>query len=136
MKLLTRYWFTFTSASKPSPFNIGCGVTAFSYADALELLRERLTPEDLARVAGHVKNIDVSILDPGSSIALSKYVITASDSGTVKRPRSVRPRKNARYASTFGKRLRFRGAAANDERVGNMIANLVLDLKDVVLSPD
>jgi hypothetical protein len=65
MKLLTRYWFTFTKTSKPSPLNIGCGVTAFSYADALDLLRERLAPEDLARVAGHSANIDVSTLDPG-----------------------------------------------------------------------
>jgi hypothetical protein len=65
MKLLTRYWFTFTRTSKPSPLNVGCGVTAFGYADALELLREHLAPEDVARVAGHVENIDVSTLDPG-----------------------------------------------------------------------
>jgi len=65
MKQLTRYWFTFTKLSKPSPLNIGCGVTAWTYEDALEIMCERFGTEVNSRVAGHVEGIDVSTLDAG-----------------------------------------------------------------------
>jgi len=44
---------------------LDAGLTASSYEDALDLLRERLGPEDLLRVVGHVEGIDISTLDPG-----------------------------------------------------------------------
>jgi hypothetical protein len=65
MDHLKRYWFTFTKGPVPSPLNIGCGVSASSYEDALELMQERFGRELLQRVVGHVDNIDVSTLDPG-----------------------------------------------------------------------
>ncbi|HVX90856.1 MAG TPA: hypothetical protein VHC20_04475 [Candidatus Paceibacterota bacterium] len=45
MKKLRRYWFGFGQLSKPSILNLGCGVTAFDYGDAIRLLRERLFRE-------------------------------------------------------------------------------------------
>lgn len=42
MKPLRRYWFRFEKFPKPSAINLGCGVSAYDYEDALVLLRERV----------------------------------------------------------------------------------------------
>jgi hypothetical protein len=65
MKTLTRYWVTFSKSPAPSPLNIGCGVTAFGFEDALQLMKERFGPDSLKLVVRYVEDIDVSTLDPG-----------------------------------------------------------------------
>ena len=39
MTLLRTYWVTFGDLGKPTPLNLGCGVTAYDREDALELVR-------------------------------------------------------------------------------------------------
>ena len=64
MKQLRRYWFTFEKSSNPTPLNLGCGVTAFDYEDALSLLRERVfIKEPLPTIIHHIGDIDVSTLE-------------------------------------------------------------------------
>jgi hypothetical protein len=64
MKTLKRYWFTFEKFSKPTPLNLGCGVTAHNYEDAVTLLRERVfRGKELPPIAKFVEDIDVSILE-------------------------------------------------------------------------
>lgn len=78
MKSLTRYWFTFEKASMPTPLNIGCGVTAYNYDDALNLLRERMFGSDEPpKVLDVLENVDVSKLD-------QKHVIPNMGSVTVR----------------------------------------------------
>jgi len=42
MKSLRRYWFKFEKLPRPSAINLGCGVSAYDYEDAIILLRERV----------------------------------------------------------------------------------------------
>jgi len=63
MSLLRRYWFTFQQSSQPTPLNLGCGVTAYNYDDALELLRDRVFGGREAAVADVIADVDVSTLD-------------------------------------------------------------------------
>ena len=64
MKMLKRYWFNFETLGQPSALNLGCGVTAYDYGDAISLLRQRVfTGKDLPRIIGCCADIDVSTLD-------------------------------------------------------------------------
>lgn len=63
MSSLRRYWFTFLQATTPTPLNLGCGVTAYSYDDAIEILRERVFGGTQPAVADVIADVDVSILD-------------------------------------------------------------------------
>ena len=64
MRPLTRYWFKFDEIGKPTALNLGCGITAYSYEDAVLLLRERVFPgEGAPRVAACIEDVDVSTLD-------------------------------------------------------------------------
>jgi hypothetical protein len=64
MKLLKRYWFTFEKLGKPSPLNLGCGVTAYHYDDAINLLGQRVfAGKDLPRIVGYSEDVDLSTLD-------------------------------------------------------------------------
>ena len=64
--LLRRYWFRFERSEKPTPLNLGCGVTAFDYEDALLLVREILFKSyDKQRITECIENPDVSQLDAG-----------------------------------------------------------------------
>jgi len=74
MSLLRRYWFEFEPLSKPSPLNLGCGVTAYSYEDAVALMGELVfnqppfsedPPPKIVRV---LEDVDVSKLDQGHVI--------------------------------------------------------------------
>jgi hypothetical protein len=66
---LRRYWFEFRhTIHAPHPLGtlLGCGVTAFSHEDALQLLRERVFVGDpLPPIRRCVEDVDVSTLDPG-----------------------------------------------------------------------
>jgi len=37
--MLKKYWFRFSAIPKPTPLNLGCGVTAFDYDDAIFLMQ-------------------------------------------------------------------------------------------------
>jgi hypothetical protein len=66
---LRRFWFEFSPSDRLTCLNMGCGVTAFDYDDALYLLKNRvlesqlLDLEDLPIVSRVVEDVDVSQLD-------------------------------------------------------------------------
>jgi hypothetical protein len=66
---LRRYWFEFRhTIHDPHPVGtlLGCGVTAFSREDALQLLDERVFGrQPLPSIRRRVEDVDVSALDPG-----------------------------------------------------------------------
>lgn len=65
MKSLRRYWFSFEKSSRPTPLNLGCGVTAYDYDDAVKILRERVfVGKEFQKILGYIEDIDVSTLDP------------------------------------------------------------------------
>ena len=72
MKLI-RYWFEFEISEEEvrrygnySGLKRGCGVTAYSYEDALAVLAEKLFRGDpIPQVHKVTENVDVSTLDPG-----------------------------------------------------------------------
>jgi hypothetical protein len=64
MKLLHRFWFTFSSPPEFSPLGLGCGITAYSYADAIEILEKlvfagRLMP----KIESGIEDVDIQLLD-------------------------------------------------------------------------
>lgn len=63
MSTLKRYWFVFERSSKPTILNAGCGVTAYSYDDAICILRERLFDGVSPTILESQENIDISTLD-------------------------------------------------------------------------
>jgi hypothetical protein len=66
---LRRYWITFDFKSadySPPGTLVGCGVTAHSYEDAMELIKEKVFKGNkMPMVNSAVENVDVSSLDPG-----------------------------------------------------------------------
>jgi hypothetical protein len=63
---LRRFWFNFRVALKDAPpgIAIGCGVTAYDYQDALELIRERVFKNNsLPPIQKAIEDVDVSTLD-------------------------------------------------------------------------
>lgn len=68
MALLRRFWFEFkrtgTSSLRPE-VTIGCGVTAYDYDDAVDLLRERVFAGNVPEVEKAQSDVDVSTLDAG-----------------------------------------------------------------------
>lgn len=64
--MLTRYWFEFDDDNLLPQVKIGCGVTAFTYEDALNLIRKKIFEDAaLPEIRIVIENIDVSILDTG-----------------------------------------------------------------------
>ena len=64
MVTLRRYWFQFCDLGSGTPLNLGCGVTARDYADALELMTNRVFKGGtVPTISGCVEDIDVSTLD-------------------------------------------------------------------------
>ncbi len=63
MKSLKRYWFTFQRSLKPTALNAGCGVTAYGYDDAINLLRERVFGGNELNVINFQEDVDLSKLD-------------------------------------------------------------------------
>jgi hypothetical protein len=66
MRKLKRYWFVFEKASEPTPLNLGCGVSAFTYDDALEMLQEQVFKRgEMPVIVECIENVDISLLDKG-----------------------------------------------------------------------
>lgn len=64
MTRLRRYWFVFETFASPTPLNLGCGVTAYDFQDAVTLLAERVFPDrKLPTIVEHFEDVDVSTLD-------------------------------------------------------------------------
>ena len=64
----TRYWFEFDleSQNAPAGVRLGCGVTAYSYDDALNLISEQLfSGRDMPAITRVIEDVDVSTLDAG-----------------------------------------------------------------------
>ena len=61
--MLKRFWIKFY----PSPLsrvNLGCGVTAYDYSDALKLLGERIfAGSQTPKIAEVIEDVDISTLD-------------------------------------------------------------------------
>lgn len=65
---MKKYWFEFGFNENSLPFGIrmGCGLTAFDYSDALNLLSNKVFKDKpLPNIIKTIENIDVSTLDPG-----------------------------------------------------------------------
>ena len=61
--MLKRYWITFETIPNPTPLNLGCGVTAQSRDDALDLLNRRVfSGSQLPKISAWIENVDVSTL--------------------------------------------------------------------------
>jgi len=61
---LHRFWFKFTSNEPYDYLQLGCGVTAKNYDDALSLLRETVFfGEEIPEIGAVVEDIDLSGLD-------------------------------------------------------------------------
>ncbi len=65
MLILQRCWITFErSKQEQFPFSLGCGVTAFSLEDALQMIHEAAAaPVKELIVREVIENIDISTLD-------------------------------------------------------------------------
>ena len=71
--LLTRYWIEFdTSTAELQRYvfchavGLGCGVTAYSYEDALCLLQAQVFRDGpIPPILSIIENVDISALDPG-----------------------------------------------------------------------
>jgi hypothetical protein len=58
---LHRYWFIFAADTTPRY----CGVTAYTYEDALHLVRTRVFPRrDLPPITESIADVDIPSLDP------------------------------------------------------------------------
>jgi hypothetical protein len=63
---LTRYWFTFENLSPNSPLLLGCGLTAYNYDDALNIINKNiLCIEKQITISNFDANIKISDLDAG-----------------------------------------------------------------------
>lgn len=65
---MTRYWFEFSGSLQefPSGLILGCGVTAYDYADAISILRQKVFKgKELPEIKSIVENIDIRTLDNG-----------------------------------------------------------------------
>lgn len=72
MKYLTPFWLQFERSENISVLNLGCGVTAYNYDDAIQIVREKLFP---ARVMPKI----VSVLEGVTPSALDqKHVVPNS----------------------------------------------------------
>jgi hypothetical protein len=68
MALLRRFWFEFertTPQDLRPEVTMGCGVSAYDYDDAVQLLRDRVFKGQVPSVANVQADVDVSTLDEG-----------------------------------------------------------------------
>lgn len=64
MNILHRFWFTFADPPQFSPLSLGCGVTAYDYADASNILNSKVFGENPALTIKAVTvDIDIQTLD-------------------------------------------------------------------------
>ena len=63
MKPVRQFWFKFEKLPRPIPLNLGCGVSAFDYEDALSLLKDRIFgpngPPEIIQCVEDVKKSDL-----------------------------------------------------------------------------
>lgn len=65
---MKRYWFEFEFIDSDIPFgtNMGCGVTAYNYDDAINLLNEKVfKSRSIPKIQKMIESVDVSTLDAG-----------------------------------------------------------------------
>ena len=61
---LCRFWITFKEPPQFSPLNLGCGVTAYDYADALTILESKVFVEKpVLEIDLVIEDIDIEALD-------------------------------------------------------------------------
>lgn len=78
--ILHRFWFTFADPPQFSPLGLGCGVTAYDYADASNLLKATVFGEMPALTIQSVtEDVDIQTLDrnhviPNMGIAVNRGV--------------------------------------------------------------
>ena len=60
---IRRYWFKFRTPRFPAAFNFGCGVSAYNYDDAVNLLRELVFGGQEPDILVCDADVDVSKLD-------------------------------------------------------------------------
>ena len=61
---MKRYWFSFNAECLPIGVQHGCGLSANSYEDALNILREKVfESSDIPEIGDVVENVDISTLD-------------------------------------------------------------------------
>jgi hypothetical protein len=63
---LTRFWFEFESIDNDVPYYLAqvCGITAYSYEDAIHLLsKQAFEGRPISKIKRHTENIDLSTLD-------------------------------------------------------------------------
>lgn len=64
--MLHRYWFVFENAPEFNPLNLGCGISAYSYDDAVQLLRSRVGGKEVTlKISSVVEDVDIDTLDSG-----------------------------------------------------------------------
>jgi hypothetical protein len=63
MSVLRRYWFRFENEGSHLALNLGCGITALSYEDAIEILRQRVFHGEMPAVEEVIEDVDISTLD-------------------------------------------------------------------------
>jgi hypothetical protein len=67
--MLHRFWFTFENPPQFDPLGLGCGVTAYDYADASNILKTKVFGEEPAlEIKSVAVDIDVQTLDPNHVI--------------------------------------------------------------------
>jgi hypothetical protein len=60
-----RYWITFKRSERPTPLNLGCGVTAESEQAAIQLVSSRVFNGSAFEIEHIVENVSVADLDQG-----------------------------------------------------------------------
>ena len=69
MSTLTRFWFRFARLAHASPINRGCGVTALSQEEAIEILKKTVfVGRSMPHIVYVIENIDLATLDQGHVI--------------------------------------------------------------------
>jgi hypothetical protein len=63
METVRKFWFQFEKLERPTALNLGCGVSAADYEDALNLLKERIFgpngPPQIVRCIEDVQTTDL-----------------------------------------------------------------------------
>ncbi|MBS1521796.1 MAG: hypothetical protein JST50_12415 [Bacteroidetes bacterium] len=66
MMKLTRFWFEFDKDNRPMSVGLGCGVTGWSYDDAINILKQTIFKDiPFPQIKNVDENVDVSTLDKG-----------------------------------------------------------------------
>lgn len=64
MTRLRKFWFRFEKHPRPTAINLGCGVTAYDYNDAIVVLRERVFgPNGPPEILELIEDIEVEALE-------------------------------------------------------------------------